>query len=128
MCVLWYQESDGQGCPFCRCEIKGTEPIIVDPFDPRNEGARCFFLDQFSCPALELDDEDDRLDDCLVMNGLANIRKVMGEGVRILRFCAASSLRPGGSRVCCEALSVNLVLQQMGPAPARCIQSALFPN
>uniref|UniRef100_A0A8C5CD71 E3 ubiquitin-protein ligase CBL n=1 Tax=Gadus morhua TaxID=8049 RepID=A0A8C5CD71_GADMO len=78
-CLTAWQESDGQGCPFCRCEIKGTEPIIVDPFDPRNEGARCFFLDQFSCPALELDDEDDRLDDCLVMNGLANIRKHCAE-------------------------------------------------
>lgn len=70
-----FQESDGQGCPFCRCEIKGTEPIIVDPFDPRNEGAKCFFLDQHSCPMLELDDDEDR-DDCLVMNGLANMRKV----------------------------------------------------
>lgn len=70
-----FQESDGQGCPFCRCEIKGTEPIIVDPFDPRNEGNKCFFLDQHSCPMLELDDDEDR-EDCLVMNGLANIRKV----------------------------------------------------
>ncbi|XP_070838776.1 E3 ubiquitin-protein ligase CBL-B-B [Chaetodon trifascialis] len=73
-CLTAWQESDGQGCPFCRCEIKGTEPIIVDPFDPRNEGNKCFFLDQHSCPMLELDDEEDR-EDCLVMNGLANIRK-----------------------------------------------------
>lgn len=70
-----FQESDGQGCPFCRCEIKGTEPIIVDPFDPRNEGTKCFFLDQHSCPMLEMDDEEDR-EECLVMNGLANIRMV----------------------------------------------------
>uniref|UniRef100_A0A674NS61 E3 ubiquitin-protein ligase CBL n=1 Tax=Takifugu rubripes TaxID=31033 RepID=A0A674NS61_TAKRU len=75
-CLTAWQESDGQGCPFCRCEIKGTEPIIVDPFDPRNEGAKCFFLDQHSCPMLELDDDEDR-DDCLVMNGLANMRKVL---------------------------------------------------
>uniref|UniRef100_A0A8C4E838 E3 ubiquitin-protein ligase CBL n=1 Tax=Dicentrarchus labrax TaxID=13489 RepID=A0A8C4E838_DICLA len=77
-CLTAWQESDGQGCPFCRCEIKGTEPIIVDPFDPRNEGAKCFFLDQHSCPMLELDDEEDR-EDCLVMNGLANIRKHCAE-------------------------------------------------
>lgn len=70
-----FQESDGQGCPFCRCEIKGTEPIIVDPFDPRNEGTKCFFLDRHSCHMLDLDDDEDR-EDCLVMNGLANIRKV----------------------------------------------------
>lgn len=29
------QESDGGGtCPFCRCEIKGTERIVIDSFDP----------------------------------------------------------------------------------------------
>uniref|UniRef100_H3CT48 E3 ubiquitin-protein ligase CBL n=1 Tax=Tetraodon nigroviridis TaxID=99883 RepID=H3CT48_TETNG len=78
LCLTAWQESDGQGCPFCRCEIKGTEPIIVDPFDPRNEGAKCFFLDQHSCPMLELDDDEDR-DDCLVMNGLANMRKHCAE-------------------------------------------------
>ncbi|XP_069543857.1 E3 ubiquitin-protein ligase CBL-B [Brachyistius frenatus] len=77
-CLTAWQESDGQGCPFCRCEIKGTEPIIVDPFDPRNEGNKCFFLDRHSCPMLDLDDEEDR-DDCLVMNGLANIRKHCAE-------------------------------------------------
>ncbi|XP_047186540.1 E3 ubiquitin-protein ligase CBL-B-B isoform X2 [Scophthalmus maximus] len=77
-CLTAWQESDGQGCPFCRCEIKGTEPIIVDPFDPRNEGNKCFFLDQHSCHMLELDDDEDR-EDCLVMNGLANIRKHCAE-------------------------------------------------
>lgn len=47
----------------------------MDPFDPRNEGAKCFFLEQFNSPMLDLDDDDDR-DDSLVMNGLTNIRKV----------------------------------------------------
>lgn len=31
------QDSEGQGCPFCRAEIKGTEQIIVDPFDPHKQ-------------------------------------------------------------------------------------------
>uniref|UniRef100_A0AAY4D526 E3 ubiquitin-protein ligase CBL n=1 Tax=Denticeps clupeoides TaxID=299321 RepID=A0AAY4D526_9TELE len=65
-CLTAWQESDGQGCPFCRCEIKGTEPIIVDPFDPRNDHAKCFFLD--------LDDDDER-EESLVMNGLDSIRR-----------------------------------------------------
>lgn len=26
-----------QGCPFCRAEIKGTEQIIVDAFDPQRQ-------------------------------------------------------------------------------------------
>lgn len=29
-----------QGCPFCRAEIKGTEQIIVDAFDPRKQHNR----------------------------------------------------------------------------------------
>ncbi|XP_024119264.1 E3 ubiquitin-protein ligase CBL-B-B [Oryzias melastigma] len=78
LCLTAWQESDGQGCPFCRCEIKGTAPITVDPFDPRNEGAKCFFLDRHSSPMLDFDDEEDR-EDFLVMNGLANIRKHCSE-------------------------------------------------
>ena len=33
---LFLQDSEGNGggCPFCRAEIKGTEQIVVDPFDP----------------------------------------------------------------------------------------------
>ncbi|NWW40429.1 CBLB ligase, partial [Panurus biarmicus] len=68
-------ESDGQGCPFCRCEIKGTEPIIVDPFDPRDENSRCCsIMDSFSMPMLDLDDDDDR-EESLMMNRLASVRK-----------------------------------------------------
>ncbi|XP_069115856.1 E3 ubiquitin-protein ligase CBL-B-like isoform X4 [Argopecten irradians] len=33
-CLTQWQDSDGQGCPFCRCEIKGTEQVVVDPFTP----------------------------------------------------------------------------------------------
>uniref|UniRef100_A0A8C9VTC0 E3 ubiquitin-protein ligase CBL n=1 Tax=Scleropages formosus TaxID=113540 RepID=A0A8C9VTC0_SCLFO len=71
-CLTAWQESDGQGCPFCRCEIKGTEPIIVDPFDPRNEGAKCIFMDHFTSPMLDLDDDDDREEPLL---GLVSVRK-----------------------------------------------------
>ncbi|XP_054829539.1 E3 ubiquitin-protein ligase CBL-B [Eublepharis macularius] len=74
-CLTAWQESDGQGCPFCRCEIKGTEPIIVDPFDPRDENTRCCsIMDSFSLPMLDLDDDDDR-EECLMMNRLASVRK-----------------------------------------------------
>ncbi|BFZ13745.1 hypothetical protein BsWGS_16784 [Bradybaena similaris] len=34
-CLTQWQDSDGQGCPWCRCEIKGTEQVVVDPFDDR---------------------------------------------------------------------------------------------
>ncbi|RLV97608.1 hypothetical protein DV515_00011590 [Chloebia gouldiae] len=79
-CLTAWQESDGQGCPFCRCEIKGTEPIIVDPFDPRDENSRCCsIMDSFSMPMLDLDDDDDR-EESLMMNRLASVRKVFSNG------------------------------------------------
>ena len=31
--TAWQDSGDGQGCPFCRAEIKGTESIVVDPFE-----------------------------------------------------------------------------------------------
>uniref|UniRef100_A0A8C5DUN1 E3 ubiquitin-protein ligase CBL n=1 Tax=Gouania willdenowi TaxID=441366 RepID=A0A8C5DUN1_GOUWI len=76
-CLTSWQESEGQGtgCPFCRCEIKGTEPIVVDPFDPKdNSGGSCrgtFGAEGAPSPSYE-DDEDDRLDDPhLMMSKLA---------------------------------------------------------
>ncbi|XP_055311257.1 E3 ubiquitin-protein ligase CBL-B isoform X1 [Sitodiplosis mosellana] len=38
--TAWQVDSEGQGCPFCRAEIKGTEQIIVDAFDPRKQHHR----------------------------------------------------------------------------------------
>ncbi|KAG1659206.1 E3 ubiquitin-protein ligase CBL [Nymphon striatum] len=35
--ALFEADSEGQGCPFCRTEIKGTEQVVVDPFDPTGQ-------------------------------------------------------------------------------------------
>lgn len=77
-CVFWplcyCQESEGQGCPFCRCEIKGTEPIVVDPFHPKVSGASFagFHGPSRAEAAGNDDEEDDRLEDqLLVMSRLA---------------------------------------------------------
>ncbi|KAM9298997.1 E3 ubiquitin-protein ligase CBL [Gastrophryne carolinensis] len=69
LCLTSWQESEGQGCPFCRCEIKGTEPIVVDPFDGRGGGMaemlrQC--LDGTPSPCYE-DDDDDGGNDSLAM-------------------------------------------------------------
>ncbi|CAG9572928.1 unnamed protein product [Danaus chrysippus] len=32
--TAWQIDSEGQGCPFCRAEIKGTEQVVVDAFIP----------------------------------------------------------------------------------------------
>uniref|UniRef100_A0AAX7UC74 E3 ubiquitin-protein ligase CBL n=1 Tax=Astatotilapia calliptera TaxID=8154 RepID=A0AAX7UC74_ASTCA len=68
------QESEGQGCPFSRCEIKGTEPIVVDPFHPKATGASfAGFQGSSRAEAAGKEEEkDDRLEDQqLVMIRLA---------------------------------------------------------
>ncbi|XP_029303985.1 E3 ubiquitin-protein ligase CBL-like isoform X2 [Cottoperca gobio] len=72
-CLTAWQESEGQGCPFCRCEIKGTEPIVVDPFHPKAGGASFagFQGSSRAEAAVNDDEEDDRLEDHLVMSRLA---------------------------------------------------------
>uniref|UniRef100_A0A8C3TE53 E3 ubiquitin-protein ligase CBL n=1 Tax=Chelydra serpentina TaxID=8475 RepID=A0A8C3TE53_CHESE len=66
-CLTAWQESEGQGCPFCRCEIKGTEPIVVDPFDPRGGGGLLRQCAEGAPSPNYDDDEDDRADDSLFM-------------------------------------------------------------
>ncbi|MGH0162534.1 UNVERIFIED_CONTAM: hypothetical protein FKN15_068662 [Acipenser sinensis] len=70
-CLTAWQESEGQGCPFCRCEIKGTEPIVVDPFNPKdNSGgsvSRAWFGAEGTPSPNYDDDDDDRLEDPLFM-------------------------------------------------------------
>ncbi|XP_069565848.1 E3 ubiquitin-protein ligase CBL-like [Brachyistius frenatus] len=73
-CLTAWQESEGQGCPFCRCEIKGTEPIVVDPFHPKASGASFagFQGSSRAEAASNEEEEDDRLEDQhLVMSRLA---------------------------------------------------------
>ena len=37
-CLDQWQNSGGDGCPFCRTEIKDVEYVVVDPFVPEGEG------------------------------------------------------------------------------------------
>lgn len=37
MCLDQWQETGGEGCPFCRSEIKDMQAIVVDPFVPHLE-------------------------------------------------------------------------------------------
>ncbi|XP_011341942.1 E3 ubiquitin-protein ligase CBL-B isoform X1 [Ooceraea biroi] len=56
--TAWQVDSEGQGCPFCRAEIKGTEQIVVDPFDPRRThrpGAHSASASNASTPTRDLD-------------------------------------------------------------------------
>lgn len=73
-CLTAWQESEGQGCPFCRCEIKGTEPIVVDPFHPKVSGASFagFQASSRADTVCTEEEDDDRLEDqSLMMSRLA---------------------------------------------------------
>ncbi|XP_046482856.1 E3 ubiquitin-protein ligase CBL-B isoform X2 [Neodiprion pinetum] len=67
-CLTAWQDSEGQGCPFCRAEIKGTEQIVVDPFDPRRThrpGAHSASASNASTPTRDLDpDNEDIMEIC----------------------------------------------------------------
>lgn len=52
--TAWQIDSEGQGCPFCRAEIKGTEQIVVDPFDPKKSHNKS----KVAVLAQNIDDDD----------------------------------------------------------------------
>ncbi|BFZ25499.1 hypothetical protein BsWGS_28538 [Bradybaena similaris] len=54
-CLIQWQDSDGQGCPWCRCEIKGTEQVIVDPFDE----SKVTKASSIKSPTQDIDEEED---------------------------------------------------------------------
>uniref|UniRef100_A0A1A7XRW0 E3 ubiquitin-protein ligase CBL n=2 Tax=Iconisemion striatum TaxID=60296 RepID=A0A1A7XRW0_9TELE len=77
-CLTAWQESEGQGCPFCRCEIKGTEPIVVDPFHPKASGASFAGLQGSSRAeaAGNEEEEDDRLEEQHLVMSVLTCSKV----------------------------------------------------
>ncbi|KAK5640259.1 hypothetical protein RI129_011070 [Pyrocoelia pectoralis] len=58
--TAWQIDSEGQGCPFCRAEIKGTEQIVVDPFDPKKSHNKSKVA---AVLAQNIDDDDLELED-----------------------------------------------------------------
>ncbi|XP_056142097.1 E3 ubiquitin-protein ligase CBL-C isoform X2 [Lampris incognitus] len=60
-CLIGWQKSDGQTCPYCRCDIRGTESILIDPYLPGG--------------SQEGDDEDEDHEDIeLVMKKVASMQ------------------------------------------------------
>ncbi|XP_068974320.1 E3 ubiquitin-protein ligase CBL-B isoform X2 [Bombus flavifrons] len=65
-CLTAWQDSEGQGCPFCRAEIKGTEQIVIDPFDPRRThrpGTQSASASNASTPTRDLDPDTEEIMD-----------------------------------------------------------------
>uniref|UniRef100_A0A1B0CUJ7 E3 ubiquitin-protein ligase CBL n=1 Tax=Lutzomyia longipalpis TaxID=7200 RepID=A0A1B0CUJ7_LUTLO len=72
----WQVDSEGQGCPFCRAEIKGTEQIVVDAFDPRKQHNR----NSANGKQQNIDDDDTEndTDGELIVDGMCKLRTLAG--------------------------------------------------
>ncbi|XP_051901536.1 E3 ubiquitin-protein ligase CBL-like isoform X2 [Pristis pectinata] len=75
-CLSAWLHSDGHTCPFCRCEIRGTQPVVVEPFAPRE------LRPHHAAPALEADaesedeEEEDNFEDIgLLVDQLASLHQ-----------------------------------------------------
>jgi len=102
------KESEGQGCPFCRCEIKGTEPIVVDPFDPRGGGGLSRQGAEGTPSPNYDDDDDDRADDSLFM-----MKELAGTKVRS-RLCLSSLISAKVCPFCAVITAANQAQSSQG--------------
>ncbi|XP_049587639.1 E3 ubiquitin-protein ligase CBL-C isoform X1 [Syngnathus scovelli] len=59
----WLQKSAGHTCPYCRCDIEDTEPVEVEPYQPKHKQDK------------ESDKDDDHEDIELVVKQMASLRK-----------------------------------------------------
>ncbi|XP_046896305.1 E3 ubiquitin-protein ligase CBL-C [Hypomesus transpacificus] len=70
ICLRGWQKSDGHTCPYCRCDIRGMESILVEPYLP-------------SGGVEEEEEEDDFEDVELVMRQLAAMKRMSSEGYQV---------------------------------------------
>ncbi|XP_072535824.1 E3 ubiquitin-protein ligase CBL-C isoform X2 [Salminus brasiliensis] len=75
-CLTGWQKSDGHTCPYCRCDIRGTESILVEPYLPTR--------DTITERTDEDDDEDEDHEDVeLVMKKLAAMKRASLEEYQV---------------------------------------------
>ncbi|KAL2084256.1 hypothetical protein ACEWY4_019774 [Coilia grayii] len=87
-CLSGWQKSDGHTCPYCRCDIRGTESILIEPYLPeRGSGAG-------RGEELEDGDEEDHEDVEQVMRKLASMKKRMSEDYQTPGRPVNASLMP----------------------------------
>ncbi|XP_068426251.1 E3 ubiquitin-protein ligase CBL-C isoform X3 [Clinocottus analis] len=72
----WQQKSAGQTCPYCRCDIKGTESIVVEPYQAGSG----------KWEESEDDQEDDHEDIELMVKEMA-LRKFSSLDYQVPRSC-----------------------------------------
>ena len=58
LCLEQWQDSGGDGCPFCRSEIKDIHSIVVDPFVPLREQTSHTAASEVQENHVDLDEEE----------------------------------------------------------------------
>lgn len=66
------QKSDGHTCPYCRCDIRGTESILIEPYLPARDRRAGGKEEEEE----DEDEEEDHEDVELLMKKLACMKKV----------------------------------------------------
>ncbi|XP_046704180.1 E3 ubiquitin-protein ligase CBL-C isoform X2 [Silurus meridionalis] len=88
-CLAGWQKSDAHTCPYCRCDIKGTESILIEPYRPTSDNTYRRREDEEDDDDDDSDDEDHE-DVELVMKELAAMKRASQEEYQV----PSSSLSP----------------------------------
>ncbi|VEN44883.1 unnamed protein product [Callosobruchus maculatus] len=116
--TAWQAGSEGQGsqgCPFCRAEIKGTEQIVVDPFDPRKSHQRIKPVG--AAAAADLDDDLDMEDAGELWNCAGSSLHALSITPRNDISASASPMISPGSSPRCVRRNVPVVVPPTAPPP-----------
>ncbi|KAK2854785.1 hypothetical protein Q7C36_006654 [Tachysurus vachellii] len=91
-CLTGWQKSDAHTCPYCRCDIKGTESILIEPYrSTRDTTLQKRHDDEEEEEEEEDDDDDEDHEDVeLVMKKLAAMKRASQEEYQV----PSSSLAP----------------------------------
>ncbi|XP_048067596.1 E3 ubiquitin-protein ligase CBL-C isoform X3 [Megalobrama amblycephala] len=82
-CLTGWQKSDGHTCPYCRCDIRGTESILIEPYLPAGGRRAGGNEEEDEDEDEDEDDEDDHEDVELVMKKLACMKKISQEEYQV---------------------------------------------
>ncbi|KAK3572163.1 hypothetical protein QTP86_022242 [Hemibagrus guttatus] len=93
-CLTGWQKSDAHTCPYCRCDIKGTETILIEPYRSKRDTTFQKRDDEEEEEEEEEeeddDDDEDHEDVELVMKKLAAMKRASQEEYQV----PSSSLAP----------------------------------
>ncbi|XP_015833074.1 E3 ubiquitin-protein ligase CBL [Tribolium castaneum] len=107
--TAWQIDSDGQGCPFCRAEIKGTEQIVVDPFDPKKSHNRPKTSSASSPNAGNIDDDDMEFED------VGELWTCAGSSLHALALSPRSDISASASPMISPGSSPRCVRRNIAP-------------